>query len=263
MINYKMKMWVVVPAVLASMPLCTAAMGSVVASDDFDVLTDVNSKWTQVIDNPSQLTVIRQNQRVEAISTGSTSANNDALFLSNGPGGFRLSTADDFEIAIDFSFTHAALAGGASIQDATLLDFGVGRDLDGQDSAAIGFGYINGGIPIAGVAFASRINDSQSLSYGVNGSTSGTFVISYNAAGDDLTASIQGGPSFVLNDTVQSIWGASDLLVSFGARGNGMVFGSGDATLDNFVVRSGTLVPEPATMGLLGIAAMGLLKRKR
>ena len=67
------------------------------------------------------------------LAANPSSPNTDALYLSNGSSGFTLSTADDLSIAIDYSFTSfvSSVDGGA-----LGLVFGVGRDLDGTDSAA-------------------------------------------------------------------------------------------------------------------------------
>jgi hypothetical protein len=68
--------------------------------------------------------------------------------------------------------------------------------------------------------------------------SAGTFLISYDAAGDDLSLGLDGQPpAYVLADTVRGVWSADDLLVSFGARGSGFTTTSGQATLDDFVVR--------------------------
>lgn len=249
---------VMLVGVLALSPL---ASGSPV-DDNFND-NSTGPSWSVVIDAPSQLTILEQNQRLEVISPGSTSPNNDAIYLSNGTSPFVLSTASDFEIAIDYSFTSAIPAQGAQIGDALSLVLGIGKDLDGQDSAAIGFARGYAGIVLPTAVFGTRTNDVQQLTLGAHSASTGTLVISYNAAGDDLTASITGGPSFSLNDTVLSVWGASELFISFGARGSGLITQSGDAYLDNFVVRSGTIVPEPGVMGLALIIAGSLLSRRR
>jgi hypothetical protein len=145
--------------------------------------------------------------------------------------------------------------------------FGVGRDLDGTDSAAIGYFYSrqNLGIPVTvgGIGIGHRTDDVPSEDAAALAGTGGTFVISYDAAGDDLSFKVDGGSTlFTLQDTVQTIWGADDLLVSFGARGHGFATQSGDAYLDNFVVRSGTIIPEPASLGLLMLAPLALRRRR-
>jgi MYXO-CTERM domain-containing protein len=61
------------------------------------------------------------------------------------------------------------------------------------------------------------------------------------------------------------VWAADDLLVSFGARGSGFTTTSGQATLDNLIVRTGTVVPEPGLTAftVLALAAVPLARRRR
>jgi hypothetical protein len=240
------------PAALSAMLAPTA----VAQSDDFnDSVT--GPQWATVIDNPAQLTLAEQNGRLEAIATGSTSPNNDALYLS----GFALSTASGFEIAIDYNFTSFTSVG--ALNGAMALVLGVGRDLDGTDSAAIGYGPINLGFGTTGALGAAyRIDDAQTQVPLALGASAGTFVISYNATGDDLTLGA-GTSVFTLADTVQAVWGADHLLVSFGVRGNGYNVSSGGAYLDDFVIRSGNVVPVPEPVSLTGFALAMLLLRHR
>lgn len=234
-----------------------------VQDDNFNDNTK-GSQWKPLTDNSSLLDLQEQNQRLEMISNGPSDENTDALYLSNGPAGFRLSTASDFHITIDYSFTGYDVAGASGT--GLLLDFGVGRDEDGTDSAAVAYGYTNvGGFSAPGAGVAHRTDDAQSQDAAVPFlPTTGTFDIAYNSAGDDLTLSIVGGAiSYTLQDTVQAIWGASDLLVSFGGRGNGFTTSSGQAYLDNFTIVSGSVVPEPATITLLILGSAGALLRRR
>lgn len=225
------------------------------------------AQWSQVVDHPASLNIVEQNQRLELISTGGTDPNDDAIYLSNGAPPFRLSTASNFEIAIDYSFTQ--VRNTPALGSLLGLVFGVGRDLDGTDSAAIGLLYTRTtflSVPVTGygIGIGHRTDDifsddaTQPLA-----ATTGTFVISYNSANDDLSFKRDGDPAlFTLNDTVQAIWGASDLLVSFGGRGSGFTTQSGDAFLDNFVIRSGVVVPEPASLGLISLAAIAMRRRR-
>ena len=221
-------------------------------------------QWALLQDDPADLSLAERNGRLEVLATQGGDPNNDALYLSDGPAGFRLSTAADFSVALNYNF--GAFQSGGGFGSALALDFGVGRDLEGTDSAAIGFGRV-GGFPLPfALAVLHRTDDVQTT----DATTfplfsSGTFLLAYDAAGDDLTLGLDGqAPLFTLADTVRGVWGADSLYLSFGARGSGYALASGDAFVDNFAVRSGSLilVPEPASVGLIGLAALGLVRRR-
>ncbi len=238
--------------------LCGASAWA--ADDDFND-NAIAPSWSTVIDAPGVLDVVEQNQRLETIATTVGVSTNDALYLSNGPAGFRLSTDADFEIAIDYSFTGFTSIGVTG--DSLALALGVGRDLDGTDSAAIAFGYFNTGFgTVSALGAAYRTDDTQDTQALGFGAATGTFVIAYDALGDDLTLALEGDASYVLQDTVRGVWNADDLLVSFGARGSGYAVSSGQAWLDSFVIRSGQIVPEPATLTLAGLSLLLLARRR-
>lgn len=243
---------------LAAAPVARAAS----AVDDNFSDGSIGPQWSLLQDNPAALALAEQNGRLEVLSAPGGDQADDALYLSK----FQLSTAADFSVAVDYDF--AGSGSNSAIFSSLALDFGVGRDLDGTDSAAIALGRVGGVNLPAALGVAHRTDDVQTTDYGptLQLLTAGTFLLSYDAAGDDLSIGLDGQPPlFTLQDTVRGVWGADSLYVSFGARGSGFTTASGDASLDNFAVRSGTLtdVPEPASVGLVGLAAVGFVRRRR
>jgi hypothetical protein len=238
----------------------TFALGLNAQSDNFDN-NSIDTQWFTLEDDAS-LTLHEQNSRLEVLSTGPVSNATDALYL--GTSNFRLSTASDFEISVDFSFTGYNTL-GANSNNLSLV-FGVGRDLpDGTDSAAIGYTLGNAfGFPIFAGSGAYRTDDIQSTFLPAAPSGSGKMVVSYDSLNDDLSLGFDGFTPFVLENTVKTVWAASNLIVSLGARGNGITLDSGDAYFDNFEIVSGTVVPEPATMTLfITLAAFATTLRRR
>lgn len=237
-------------------------------SDDFNDNL-IGPQWSLLTDAPGELNLIERNNRLEVIAGNAPSLTTDALYVSNGAAGFRMSTASDFEIALDYDVASYASTGGTPFDSALAAVFGVGRDLEGTDGAAVSYTLVQGE---SGVVFRQlwaiiRIDDEQFISQlqptTTTPGTIGTYVLSYDATGDDLTFAAD-GRSYTLDDTVRTVWGATDgLFVSFGARGNGFST-DGGIRLDNFQIRSGEVIPipEPTGLALAGVA-MGLLLRRR
>lgn len=249
---------------LAVIGLVAPAFAATAYDDNFDDNT-LGSAWTEIIDAPATLDAAEQNQRLEVLATGGGPANQDAIYLSDGADGFRLSTAADFEIAIDYSFTNASATGGIpGTGDAMLLVLGIGRDLDGTDSAAIGLGYVNAfGAGVLGLAAGSRVDDAQTNTPILNGLATGTLVVAYDTALDRLTLGDDIGNVTTIDNMVVGQWLADDVFVSFGARGTGFATSSGDAFLDNFVIRNGTVVVPTPTAATAMITLCGVLVTRR
>ena len=242
----------------AVLTVTNSALGQ---SDDFNDNAR-GPQWTLLEDDPATLSLLEQNQQLEVIADAPPTSNIDAIYLSNGAGGFKLSTAADFDISIDYSITDWTALGGTS--ELITLVLGVGRDLDGTDSAAIGVGL--SGFGALGYGAAYRIDDQQTaVPINILPLGSGTIFVSYDALGDDLTLGLNGGSAYILQDTVVGIWNADSLWVSFGARGSGHTLATGHASLDNFIIESGDVIPipEPATATLLLTAATLALRRRR
>ncbi|MEM6314975.1 MAG: hypothetical protein AAF743_12860 [Planctomycetota bacterium] len=249
-------------AIVASLLALPLAHAGTPISDDFDDSV-IGSQWSLLEDNPAELSLIEASGQLGIVATGSASNTDDAIYLSNGSTGFRLSTADPFSIAIDYELS--AFGDVSSAGDAFGIVFGVGEDLDGQNSAAIGYGVTNiGAGNLVAATVASRTNDNQTIdAIGGSAPDTGTFVIDYVPGTDTLTLTT-GGFSTPLVGLVDGTWSADALFVSFGARGGGFSTQPSTAFFDDFRLNSGTVVPipEPASLGLLTVACIALRRRR-
>ncbi|MEM8875561.1 MAG: PEP-CTERM sorting domain-containing protein [Planctomycetota bacterium] len=257
-----LKQPIAVVAAFAFPAVALAGPGAVFSDDFSDGV--IGLQWTQLADNPLDLAIIEENGQVGVMANGFGALTDDALYLSNGSAGFRLSTADPFNMQLDYSY--ATTADVSSPLEGLALVFGVGVDTDGQDSAAIGFGTANAGIGnLTGATVAFRVDDAQTVSLpDTTVSSTGTFVIDYAPDTDTLTFSTNDGFSDDLTGLVQGIWGTDALFVSFGARGNGFATDQFNSFFDNFVINTGTLVavPEPASVGLIAFGGLALRRRR-
>jgi hypothetical protein len=254
-----LKIVLTIAAVAFSLVPCAAQAAVYVDNFDDNVR---GPQWSEVADDPS-LAVSETSGRLNVLANAPDSPNFDAIYLSDGPQGFRLSTATDFAITIDYIFTAATLdtpGGGLG------LVFGVGTDETGFNSAAIGYGY--SGLGTTSTVVVSRTNDDPTpRGFDLTLPNTGQFAVVYVAANDALIFGtfVNGNPTEVaiLDDVVKGDWNADSLLVSFGARGNGYSTSFGDAYFDNFAVQIGTLVPEPTALAIIGLSAVALLGGRR
>lgn len=245
------------------LPLTTASAITIPFTDSFTT-NSTGPEWQVILDAPSDLFLEQNAGTLQVLAPASTNPNNDALYISDGPAGFRLLTSSNFEIRIDYSFaSYQSSVDGGQFG----LVFGVGRDLpDGTDSAAIGYGYFDAGPLVTGIATAQyRINDSPSSLTTIPGGNTGTFVISYTTVGDTLTLGINGAGSTSYNGIVQGQWAADSVYVSFGGRGAGFVTAGSNAYFDNFQVLSGVAIPEPHAilLTIFPLAALALAQFRR
>lgn len=245
---------------VAALAVTSAPVAAATISDSFTG-TAPSAYWSVLQDAPAQLW-LEQDDRINVLSSAAGSASNDAIYLSDGASGFRLRTDSDFVITIDYDVT--TFTGSGLIA----LNLGVGNDLDGQDSAAIGFVCSSNPLLNQLLVPAYRINDVETSVPMVPVASSGTLLVQYDSAVDILTLGLDDGISFhrvKLPGLVRTTWNATSLWVAFGARGQGLVFSSGDATLDNLTINGHfTAVPEPATLAMiLAGGALAMLRRRR
>jgi hypothetical protein len=241
--------------------LAIAAAPAVAAiSDNFND-NSTGSQWSLVQDSPVKLWLEETNQRLELRAADPTSSSDDALYLSSGTSGFQLKTSSDFSASIDYNFGAFTPATGGSIA----LVFGIGRDLAGTDSAAIGYSRSSNALFDGALGAAYRVANVQTniLVAIPFFDSSGTFTVNYTSATDRLTLGANGSTANIYN-VVQGKWNADKVWVSFGGRGSGLNLASGNAYLDNFTA-TGDIVaaPEPATLALVAAGGVAALLRRR
>ena len=97
-------------------------------------------------------------------------------------------------------------------------------------------------------------------------SDDGILYISYNTILDELYMSDTGygtTNAFVtISGLLRGEWKADVVSPILSGDAENVVLTSGDAFLDDFVVESGTIVPEPTTICLLGLGALSLIRKK-
>lgn len=259
-----MRMKYLLAGVMALMATVTPPLMAASAVDDDFSDGAIGPQWTTYAQAP--LSLSESGGRLSLISAGGGVSTNDALYLST----FQLSTASSFSVQIGYSLDASKVSGGAS-GDKLGLTFGVGRDIAGTDSAAIGVGFGNlFGSYLPASTTAYRVDNVQTDGTPELGSPlTGTFQIDYNAGTDVLTLSRISPSSYsyslpagMVRGTLATQWAADSLYVSFGGRGSGMAAAADGLYLTNFKVLSGNVVPEPACLTAVSVMGIALLRRR-
>lgn len=223
-------------------------------SDSFDDETMDTSLWSLYLEAPGSAWLDETHERLEFRSTASAD-DVAALYIANDWG--FLPTAD-FSFNVGFHYS-------STISGSVLL--GLAKDIEDND-VWLEAGYGEGKAHFCWDAFVdgSFYDGEDGKSRGLD---DGTLYISYDATEDELYLSDSGygsGSAWgTISGLVQGAWGADIVSPLLGgcAGDPGGALPSGVAYLDNFVVDSGTYIPEPATIALLGLGSLVLIRRKR
>ena len=223
-----------------------AAMTSLVyalPADDFNDNSADTSLW-DLYQLDSTVWADETNQRLEFRSTGDGDGG-AAGYFANGWG---LSPTHDFSLKVDFHFF--SLPSGLANTDSAIqfaLNMGWNNDIiieTGCGSNEEGTAYHS----FFYCAIENRDDDSEYIKGEKERYTDdGTLYISYDANEDKLYLSDIGywaaNAWITVPNLINGTWAGNALFLSFGGWSEGIVLGSGDAYLDNFVVDSGTIVP--------------------
>ena len=235
---------------VAAVMIFGTSMAYALPSDNFDNNSIDTTLWTLYEDDHSSAWLDETGGRLEFRSTAS--AYDLAAYIANDWG--FLPTVD-FSFKVNFHYDSTASAS---------VFLGIGKD--GENDVWLDAGYEESAFFCWEAIVNGSIIDEVEKA---RGSTDGTLYISYNASEDDLYVSDTGYGSGAawgtILDLVQGAWDADIVSPFLGGDiwGPGEALPSGAAYLDNFVVDSGTIIPEPATIGLLGLGSLALLRKRR
>lgn len=222
-------------------------------SDDFSDDAMDTTLWTLFEENHAYAWLDEIYGRLEFRTTASAD-DAAALYIANDWG---FVPTSDFSFKVGFHYS-------STISGSVLL--GLAKDIEDND-VWLEAGYGEGKAHFCWDAFVdgSFYDGEDGKSRSLDG---GTLYISYDATEDELYLSDSGygsGSAWgTISGLVQGAWGADMVspLLGGSAGDPGEALPSGVAYLDNFVVDSGTIIPEPATIALLGLGSLSLLRRK-
>ena len=246
------------------MVFATSAAYAVLPSDNFNDNNSMNTLWNLYEDNHSNAWLDETNQQLELRSTESA-GDFVAVYVANGWG---LSPAYNFSFKADFhnSFTTEDVNTWATV----MLGIGKGSDVATirGNNAIIDAAWDRSDeynpppYSVFGYSYTVDGNESEFSFQETRYSSDGTLYVSYDAGADELYLSHTGYGEPNASDTISGLlkgeWGGDVITPFIGGDVENVALDSGVAYLDNFVVD----VPEPATIALLGLSALSLLRRK-
>jgi hypothetical protein len=253
---------------VAAMMVFVTSLACALPSDNFDDNSRNTSLWNLYEDNHDNAWLEEIHERLELRSTAVVE-DKAAVYVANGWG---LSTTDNFSFKIDFhnSFT----SGGFYTWATVFLGLGKGSDLATirANNAIVDAAWDRGDegdSPPYSVFNYSYSTDGNEIwsDHGTRDPTDGTLYVSYDTGADELYLSPTGygedDASATISGLLKGEWGADVVTPFLGGDVENVALDSGVAYLDNFVVDSGTFVPEPATVCLLGLGGVALLRKRR
>jgi hypothetical protein len=247
-----MKKLITICAVVALMVITTSAAYAALPSDNFNDNSRNTSMWNLYEEDNSEAWLDETSARLEFRSTASAD-DLAALYISNNWG---LLTTSDFSFKVDFHYS-------STVSSSVLL--GVAKDE--ANDVWLEAGYRDGSAYFCWDAIVgdSVIDANEKL----RSSDDGILYISYDESEDELYVSDIGYWSTdawgILPGLVDGAWGADVVgLLLGGSSGDADAALPPDvAYLDNFVVDSGTIIPEPATIILLGFGSLLFSRNRR
>jgi len=263
-----MKRLIIICLAAGLMVFTTSVAYAAIKTDDFNDNSRNTSVWNLYQGFPD-VWLDETNQRLEMYST--TSANDAALYFANNWG---FQPTDDFSLKVDFHYDSTGPRGSDAC-----VRLGLYKDWDNYLEVAAGCWVGGETFPYF---YYEVTDDSKVEEEGekARGTDDGTLYISYDAAADELYLSDTGygaGNAWVtIPGLLQGKWGGDIVGPFLSGWSRGVSLGSseaylsglskggvphgGEAWLDNFEVTS---VPEPATICLLGLGGLALLRRGR
>jgi hypothetical protein len=258
---------------LAAASLVVVSSSSQAAITDFNTWTQVtdpsHANFTGSIDTATQISLLATGGPVpSSTDIGYQSVNGNTAATSTT--GFAFSPSANFQVAVDFALNFQNTPDGG-----LAIGFGIGEDIDGENSAGAIVFTQDGATSFLGAA--ARINDVNQAAQLVQlgGPASGSLFAAYNAASGDVTLGFgtvgAASPSSTKTYAgIQNSWNNDLLLASFFLRsdislGQAWTSGNAIATFSNFRVLAGTpiAVPEPNALVLFILGGIAYVPRRK